>query len=118
MKNDDVTTQKPCCLDSPTVSPENLPKEECKGSEGEKRVHCLLTSPPTPGQDGRSHPGLLGPPPPVSTEKRCPPLQIWPPAQLAPSTSEDADGLIPNHVIIEDEDTDGEEEIDILISDA
>ena len=75
----------------PTIDPEdgNKKTEESndKESDSEKRGHYLLAAPPTLGQEDMSRPGLLGPPPPVTTGEKCPPLQIWPPAELAPSTS-------------------------------
>ena len=94
--------------DCPTVDPEDAAKQgkELKNSTG-KRGHYLLASPPTPGQEINTRPGFLGPPPPAITSQRCPPLQIWPPAELVSSTSGDV-----SDVNVEDE---TDEEVDAVI---
>ena len=77
--------------DCPTVDGDDVLKKQDEPSTsteiGSDIRHHLLLSPPTPGQENTTRTGFLGPPPPVTSGQGCPPLQVWPPAELVSSTS-------------------------------
>ena len=104
-------------VDPPIHDPEEDEgsSDVAEGGSGNRR-HYLLTSPPTPGQDGKNGPALLGPPPPTSTNQRCPPLQIWPPAQLVPMPSGAGSDQMPGPLTPPAEDADTDEELPRLLS--